>query len=526
MDADNVENVDNTDQRAGTDGMTAGQGTELDADVIIVGAGPAGLMLAGELRLGGARVIVLERLTEPTGQSRGLGFTARAMEVFDQRGLLPAFGGPGGTLEISPMGHFGGIQFDFTVLEGSHFGARGILQSLTESVLEQWAAGAGADIRRGWEFLEYAEDEREVTVTAGTADGVRHLRAAYLVGCDGGHSAVRKAAGFAFPGTSATRGMYLADVVGCGLRPRFLGERMENGMVMAAPLREGVDRVIVVENGTPAPDRSESPSFAEIAGAWQRITGEDISGGTADWVSWFSDATRQVTEYRRGRVLLAGDAAHVHLPAGGQGLSTGVQDAANLGWKLAAVVQGWAPEGLLDTYHGERHPVGTRLLANTAAQGLIFVGGPEMDPIRAMFTELIEHEEVRRHLSGVVSHVDIRYPFGPEDGHPLVGRRMPHLALTVAGGATSTTQLLHGAQGVLVDLADDEALRAVAAPWKSRVVTVTGTLAEPDGHAAGDLAGATAVLLRPDGHVVWTSADGDGLAAVLQRWFGAPETGE
>lgn len=510
----------------------AGEGAKAarDADVIIVGAGPAGLMLAGELRLGGAEVIVVERLEKPTGQSRGLGFTARAMEVFDQRGLLPAFGGANGTLEISPMGHFGGIQFDFTVLEGSHFGARGILQSLTESVLEKWATGLGADLRRGWEFLELSDDSADgaggdgVTVTVGTGDGVRHLRASYLVGCDGGHSAVRKAAGFEFPGTSATRGMYLADVVGCGLRPRFLGERLANGMVMSAPLREGVDRVIVVENGTPAPDRSESPSFAEIAGAWQRITGEDISSGTADWVSWFSDATRQVTEYRRGRVLLAGDAAHVHLPAGGQGLSTGVQDAANLGWKLAAVVTGWAPEGLLDTYHAERHPVGKRLLSNTAAQGLIFVGGPEMDPIRAMFAELIQYEDVRRHLSGVVSHVDIRYPYAAADAHPLVGRRMPRLELTVAGGSTDTTQLLHPGQGVLLDLADDPALRAAAAPWKSRVVPVSATVADPDSWAAAELAGATAVLIRPDGYAVWTSADPRTAAEALQQWFGAPET--
>lgn len=503
----------------------------LDADVIVVGAGPAGLMLAGELRLGGASVILLERLEQPTGQSRGLGFTARAMEVFDQRGLLPAFGGPGGTLEISPLGHFGGIQFDFTVLEGSHFGARGILQSHTESVLEQWATGLGADLRRGWEFLAVentavepgAADSGFVTVTAQGADGVRQLRARYLVGCDGGHSAVRKNAGFEFPGTDATRGMYLADVVGCSLRPRFLGERLANGMVMAAPLREGVDRVIVVENNTPAPGRSQSPSFEEIAGAWQRITGEDISSGTADWVSWFSDATRQVTAYRRGRVLLAGDAAHIHLPAGGQGLSTGVQDAANLGWKLAATVTGWAPEGLLDSYHEERHEVGRRLLMNTAAQGQIFVGGPEMDPVRELFGELVQYEDVRRHLSGVVSHVDIRYAYRAPDAHPLVGMRMPDLPLTVAGRATSSTALLHPAQGVLLDLADDTEVRAAVAPWKSRVTPVTAAIADPESYAARALAGATAVLVRPDGYVLWTSADPGTPAEALSHWFGAPE---
>lgn len=204
-------------------------------------------MLAGELRLGGVSVIVAERLARPTGQSRGLGFTARAMESFDQRGLVPRFGG----LEKSPMGHFGGVQFDYTVLEDAHFGARGVPQSQTEAVLEEWAGELGADIRRGWEFLALEQDGTGVTVTVAAPDGERTLRAAYLVGADGGHSPVRKAAGFDFPGTPATRGMYLADVVGCEIPPRFLGERLPGGMVMAAPLKEGVDRIIVCEHGTP-----------------------------------------------------------------------------------------------------------------------------------------------------------------------------------------------------------------------------------------------------------------------------------
>ncbi|MFC7303679.1 FAD-dependent monooxygenase [Streptomyces monticola] len=486
---------------------------DFDADVVIVGAGPTGLMLAGELRLAGARVIVAERLAEPTGQSRGLGFTARAMEVFDQRGLLPRFGG----LETSPMGHFGGIQFDYTVLEGAHFGARGIPQSQTEAVLEQWAASMGADIRRGWEFLELAQDSGGVTVTVGTPQGVRELRAAYLVGCDGGHSPVRKAAGFDFPGTDATRGMYLADVVGCGLKPRFLGERLPGGMVMAAPLAEGVDRIIVCEHGAPPPDRSESPDFAEVAAAWQRLTGEDISGGGADWVSSFTDATRQATEYRRGRVLLAGDAAHIHLPAGGQGLSTGVQDAVNLGWKLAAAVQDRAPAGLLDTYHGERHPVGARLLMNTRAQGAVFLGGAEADPLRALFAELLAHDDVKRHLAGAVSHLDIRYDVG-DGGHPLLGARIGHHVLHGVAGRSSTTELLHSAQGVLLDLADDAGVRETAAPWKDRVTTVTATAEN-----AAPFAGAAAVLVRPDGHVVWTASDAGELPDALHCWFGTPD---
>ncbi|WP_456316443.1 FAD-dependent monooxygenase [Streptomyces mirabilis] len=485
----------------------------MDADVIVVGAGPAGLMLAGELRLGGVSVIVAERLARPTGQSRGLGFTARAMESFDQRGLVPRFGG----LEKSPMGHFGGVQFDYTVLEDAHFGARGVPQSQTEAVLEEWAGELGADIRRGWEFLALEQDGTGVTVTVAAPDGERTLRAAYLVGADGGHSPVRKAAGFDFPGTPATRGMYLADVVGCGIPPRFLGERLPGGMVMAAPLKEGVDRIIVCEHGTPPADRSETPEFTEVAAAWERLTGEDISGGGADWVSSFTDATRQVTEYRRGRVLLVGDAAHIHLPAGGQGLSTGVQDAVNLGWKLAATVQGRAPEGLLDTYHDERHAVGARLLMNTKAQGTVFLGGPESQPLRDLFAELIGLDSVKRHLAGVVSHLDVRYDLGGA-GDSLVGRRLPPRALNTAAGEVRTPELLHGAQGVLLDLADDSVLREAAARWKDRVTVVTGTPQDP-----AAFGGAAAVLVRPDGYVAWADTGSAELCATLHRWFGAPE---
>jgi bifunctional hydroxylase/dehydrase len=489
----------------------------VDADVVIVGAGPTGLMLAGELRLGGASVIVMERLAEPTGQSRGLGFTARAMEVFDQRGIVARFGG----LETSPMGHFGGIQFDYAVLEGAHFGARGIPQSQTESVLDQWASDLGAEIRRGWEILELSEQDDSVVITASSPEGIQLLRTAYLVGCDGGHSLVRKAAGFEFPGTPASRGMYLADVVGCELQPRFLGQRLIGGMVMAAPLGAGVDRIIVCEDGTPAPERTESTSFAEVAAAWERITGEDISGGTADWVSSFTDATRQATQYRRGRVLLAGDAAHIHLPAGGQGLSAGVQDAVNLGWKLAAVVRGSAPADLLDSYHSERHPVGARLLMNTRAQGMVFLGGPEADPLRELFAELIRYDDVKRHLAGVVSGLDIRYDVGA-GSHPLLGRRLRRHALRTSAGDTSTTELLHSAQGVLLDLSDDAEMRDLASGWKDRVVTVTAGLETAD--AAGPLAGSAAVLLRPDGYVAWTAMDAGDLSTALHRWFGAPAT--
>ena len=488
----------------------------MDADVIIVGAGPAGLMLAGELRLGGARVIVLECLREPTGQSRGLGFTARTVEVFDQRGLLPQFG----DIETAKLGHFGGMVFDYSVFEGAHFGARSIPQSRTEDVLGKWAARLGADIRRGWEFVELSGDDNGVDVVSRTSRGMERLRAAYLVGCDGGQSTVRKAAGFDFPGTSATCEMYLADVAGCDLRPRFLGERVSGGMVMAAPLGGGVDRIIVCERGAPARDHTESPSFAEVAAAWGRLTGEDIQEGTPAWVSSFTDATRQVTEYRRGRVLLAGDAAHIHLPAGGQGLSAGVQDAVNLGWKLAAVVRGWAPSGLLDTYHSERHPVGARLLMNTRAQGILFLSGEEIEPLRELFAELIEFEDVSRHLAGMVSHLEIRYDVGT-GSHPLLGRRVPRRKLrSAAGEIISTTELLHPAQGVFIDIVGDAELCELTSAWADRVRIVTAT---PDAWDKEDgFIEPAAMLIRPDGYIAGMPTDTEELSTALYRWFGSP----
>jgi bifunctional hydroxylase/dehydrase len=295
-------------------------------------------------------------------------------------------------------------------------------------------------------------------------------------------------------------------------------------MIMAAPLTEGVQRIIVCPHGTPARERDRPIEFAEVAAAWQRITGEDISAGSASWVSSFTDATRQASEYRRDRVLLVGDAAHIHLPAGGQGLSTGVQDAANLGWKLAATVTGRAPEGLLDTYHGERHPVGERLLMNTRAQGIVFLGGEQSEPLRRLFGELIEqHDVVKRHLAGIVSGLDVRYDLGA--GHPLLGMRLGGRQLVTAGGELGTTETLHPAHGVLLDLDDDADLRAAAEEWSGQVDIVTGALKPVDGEDPLD--GVTGLLLRPDGHIAWITADGgtEGLVDSLTRWFGEPRRG-
>ncbi|POM23760.1 Pentachlorophenol 4-monooxygenase [Actinomadura rubteroloni] len=488
----------------------------MDAPVIVVGAGPTGLVLAAELRLGGVDVIVLERLPERSTRSRGLGYTARVVEMFDQRGLLPRFG----SIETSARGHFGGIPLDYSVLEDCHFGARGIPQTQVEQVLEAWAVEAGADIRRGTEVVGLRDDGGTVEVTADTPQGRTVLRARYVVGCDGGRSTVRNLADFDATGSDATMEMYLADVVGAGVRARQIGERLPGGMVMSAPLGDGVDRIIVCEHGTPPARGDRSPSFDEVADAWKRLTGESLHTATATWVSAFGDATRQVTRYRKGNVLLAGDAAHTHLPAGGQGLSVSAQDAFNLGWKLAAVAAGRAPDELLDTYHDERHPVGTRLLANTRAQGLIYLGGSEVEPLRAVFEELMRIPDVARHLAGMVSGLDIRYDVGAGD-HPLLGRRIPPRKLTTPDGLLTTAEVLHDATAVLLDLADDAALRAEAAPWtggRLRIVT-----AAPHDLAPGDpLASGDALLVRPDGYVAWTGADPIPLSSALDRWLGRP----
>ncbi len=490
--------------------------TALDTDVIVVGAGPTGLMLAGELRLAGIAVTVLDRLAEPMRQSRALGFSARTIEEFGQRGLLPRFG----ELQTIPIGHFGGLSIDYRVLDGGSYGARGKPQSLTESILADWATGLGARLHRGHEVVELSAGDDGAGVTVVSPAGRGSLRARYVVGCDGGRSTVRGLAGIGFPGTDAVIEMWLADVVGCELRPRFSGERVPGGMVMVLPLGPKVNRVVVYDRDAGRPGH-RPPAFTDVAKAWQRLTGEDIHGGTPLWVSWFTDSSRQASEYRRDRVFIAGDAAHVHMPIGGQGMSAGIQDAVNLGWKLAAAIRGWAPEGLLDSYHGERHPVGGRILANTLAQRILYLGGDEMEPLRAVLAELLAYPDVQRHLVGMVTGLDIRYDVGCD--HPLAGRRVPSVDLVTGSGQpgkTTTFAELHAARGVLFDLADSVSLRDAAGGWADRVKVIT---ARP--RAGSPLDDVAALLVRPDGYVAWAGRPGqeaDGLSGALARWFGRP----
>ncbi|WBC07564.1 FAD-dependent monooxygenase [Micromonospora sp. WMMA1947] len=481
-------------------------------DVIVVGAGPVGLMMAGELRLGGADVVVYEKLPERPTESRGASFTRRTAECFDQRGLL----GRLGATEPADS-HFGGVPLDLGLLPEDHAGFRGISQFRTERMLEGWVAELGVPVRRGYEVTGFEESADGVVVTFDGPEGSGRDAARYLVGCDGGRSAVRRFAGIDFTGPEPTRGFYTADVTGIDTRRRRIGENLPGGsMVMAMDLENGVTRVVVHERGMRPKDR-DSLSYRELADAWQRLTGESIHHGRCRWISCFTDASRVAAEYRRGRVFLAGDAAHVQPPAMAQGLSVGVQDAVNLGWKLAAAVRGWAPDGLLDTYQTERLPIGRQLARNARAAIELRLTGEEMDPVRGVLAELATYRDSAGHLAGMLSGLGIRYDTGPGD-HPLLGRRMPpDEQLTLPDGThTRIADLLHPARAVLVTT---DTTTPPTHHWHDRVDTVTGTWThQPDTPL-------DTVLIRPDGYVAWTSPGStDTLTDTLTHWFGSALT--
>ncbi|WP_338059513.1 FAD-dependent monooxygenase [Streptomyces deccanensis] len=480
----------------------------MDTEVAVVGAGPVGLMLAGELRLGGAKVVVLEKRQAPTTESRASTLHARTMEILDSRGLLTVLGTPPG----EPRGHFGGIPLDLT-LPSPWAGQWKVPQTETERLLQDWARDLGATIARRHELRALRASEESLEAVAAGPDGPVRVRCRYLVACDGEESAVRRLLGVGFPGQDAQRELLRADIAGLDI-PNRRFQRLEQGLAIAARRGDGVTRVMVHALGTYARRRTGEPGFGEVVEAWKRVTGEDIGHGTPLWVNSFGDANRQLTRYRHGRVLFAGDAAHRQMPIGGQALNLGLQDAVNLGWKLAATVRGHAPEALLDTYHDERHAVGRRVLANIRAQALLLLGGPEAEAPRALLAELIAAEDVRTHLAGMISGLDIRYDVGGT-AHPLLGARLPHATLTVAGRPCGTAQAARPGRGLLLDLTGSRAGES-AAPWADRVDAVrAGPVRQ------GPLRGVGVALVRPDGHVVWADSTETELLGALRRWFGA-----
>ncbi|WP_461033799.1 rifampin monooxygenase [Streptomyces mayteni] len=484
-------------------------------DVIVVGGGPTGLMLAAELRLHGVRVVVLERETEPTGYVRSLGLHVRSIEVMDQRGLLERFLAYGGRYPAG--GFFAGIEKPSPVrLDTAHPYVLAIRQPATDRLLEERAVELGAEIRRGHELVGLSQDEHGVTVelaNGGPPDnegvavggGGSRLRARYVVGCDGGRSTVRRLLGVGFPG-EPTRVDTLLGEMEVGVAPETVAAvvaevRKTNKRFGVGPFGDDVYRVVVPAEAV-AEDRSVPPTIEEFRRQLRVFAGTDFGVHSPRWLSRFGDATRLAERYRVGRVLLAGDAAHIHPPTGGQGLNLGIQDAFNLGWKLAAEVGGWAPAGLLDSYHTERHPVAADVLDITRAQLELLSPEPGPRSVRRLLSELMDFEDVHRYLIEKVTAIGVRYDFG--EGHELLGRRMRDVRL----GRGRLYELTCGGRGLLLD----QTGRLSVAGWAGRVDHVVDV---------GEDLDVPAVLLRPDGHVAWVGDDQRELLDRLPRWFGA-----
>jgi 2-polyprenyl-6-methoxyphenol hydroxylase-like FAD-dependent oxidoreductase len=479
--------------------------------VVIAGGGPTGLMLAGELALAGIDVVIVERRTsQDLDGSRAGGLHSRTIEVLDQRGIAERFLSEG---QEHPSVGYAYIRLDISDFPTRHNCLLALWQSRVEQILADWIDELGVPILRGREVVGLAQDGDGVDVEL---PGNTSLRAQYLVGCDGGRSVVRKAAGIDFPGLDPSTSWMIAEVE-MDEQPE-IGLRPEGGGI--GPVNRGDGggpfRVVLKEREV---DRTGEPTLRDLSQTLVAAYGTDFGVRCPNWISRFTDMSRQAASYRQGRVLLAGDAAHVHPPQGGQGLNIGVQDAVNLGWKLAQVVDKTSPESLLDTYHAERHPVGARVLHNTMAQVALSTPDDRHRALHDTVSELLGMDEPRRRFAGMLSGLDVHYDLG--EGHPLLGRRMPDLDVHTADGPTRVFSLLHDARPVLLNLGEPGGFDI--SPWATRVRLVD---AEHDGvwelPVLGEVAAPRAVLIRPDGHVAWTGSLTDPqLPEALATWFGA-----
>jgi 2-polyprenyl-6-methoxyphenol hydroxylase-like FAD-dependent oxidoreductase len=478
--------------------------------VVIAGAGPTGLMLAGELALAGVDVAIVERRpNQELAGARAGGLHARTIEVLDQRGIADRFLSEGQEAQVAG---FAWIRLDISDFPTRHPYGLGLWQNHIERILAAWVEELAVPIHRSREVTGFAQDDAGVDVEL--TDG-GSLRAEYLVGCDGGRSLIRKTAGIEFAGWDATTSCIIAEVE-MAEEPRWGLGRDSRGPYGISRM-EGVEpiRVLVTEEQVgPAGD----PTLGDLSEALIAVYGRDYGVHSPTWISRFSDMARQAATYRKGRVLLAGDSAHVHSPAGGQGLNIGVQDAVNLGWKLAQVVNRTSPESLLDTYHAERHPVAAQVLRNAMAATALLRGDDQTEALRETLSELLAMDEPRKRLAATMSGLGVHYDLG--EGHPLLGRRMPDLDLVTAGGLTRAFALLHGARSVLLDLGEPGGLDI--GPWADRVQLVGAAYDGAwDLPALGVVTAPTAVLVRPDGYVAWVGEGTEvGLAEALTIWFG------
>lgn len=490
--------------------------------VVIAGGGPTGLMLAGELALAGVEVAVVERRTnQDLLGARAGGLQSRTLEVLDQRGIVGRFLAEGQQAQTTG---FGGVRLDISTFPTRFPFGLGLWQKHIERILAGWVAELPVTFYRGSEVTGFTQDKAGVDVSVSAGDS---LRAQYLVGCDGGRSLVRKLAGIDFPGWDATTSSIIGEVEATeapplGVHQSALGTygfgRLEYQIVDGKVVfkDEGPLRVMVPEQD---PGATREPTLEDLRAALIAVAGKDYGIHSPTTISRFTDATRQAVAYRSGRVLLAGDAAHIHSPVGGQGLNTGMQDAVNLGWKVAQVVKGISPDTLLDTYHTERHPVGARVLRTTMAQVALQREDERTRAVRATLAEFLAMDEPRKTLAAELSGLGIHYDLGP--GHPLLGRRMPDLDLLTPAGPARLFPLLHDGRPLLLSLGSSS---VELAGWKDRVKLVVaryeGTWELP---AIGAVPAPTAVLIRPDGYVCWTGTEtSDGLTHALAAWFGRP----
>jgi 2-polyprenyl-6-methoxyphenol hydroxylase-like FAD-dependent oxidoreductase len=492
--------------------------------VVVAGGGPTGLMLAGELALAGVDVAIVERrASQDLPGSRAGGLHSRTIEVLDQRGIADRFLSEG---QVAQVAGFAGAPLDISDFPTRHNYGLGLWQNHIERILAGWVGELAVTFYRGCEVTGFAQDDTGVEVEL--ADGESSLRAEYLIGCDGGRSLIRKAAGIEFPGWDPTTSALIAQVE--------MAEEPELGIRRDArgthalgkveyEIRDG--EVIYKEGGTVGVMVTEKrvgattePTLRDLSEALVEVYGTDYGVHSPTFVSRFTDMTRQAAAYREGRVLLAGDAAHVHSPVGGQGLNTGVQDAVNLGWKLAQVVKGISPGSLLDTYQAERHPVAARVLRTTMAQVALMRPDDRIEALRDSVSDLLSMDEPRKRFAAMMSGLDIHYNLG--EGHPLLGRRMPDLDLVTANGPLRVFTLLHYARPVLLNLGEPGAFDIT--PWADRVQMIDATYEGPwELPVLGTVTAPTAVVIRPDGYVAWV---GDltrrGLTDALTTWFGPP----